>query len=687
MLIVNGQNIKKYHGAQLVLEDVAFEIHQGERIGLVGRNGSGKSTLLRLISKMEKPDEGQLTVRKDTRIGYLAQIPTEWESGTVYDVLAASFQEVLECRANMTELEQRMSSPDVMSDEKQLDQLLKRYSQQQERFEREGGYELDARIDQVANGLRIAREFYERSFTSLSGGEKTKIALASQLIGKPDLLLLDEPTNHLDLFGVEWLEEYLTHYDGACFIVSHDRYFLDRVVTKIVELEDGESTTYLTSYSGYVKEKEVRLLQQFADYQEQQKVIKKMKETIKQLTEWGRVGGNEKFFRRAASMQKALDRMEKLKRPVLDPKAAEFGLKLDDRSGRRVIRFDDVNKQYGDKVLLKRASGLLEYGEKVMLVGHNGSGKTTLLKMILGEEQPDQGELELGARVDIGYLAQQEYPEDHKKSVLTYFCEEAKLEEGEARGRLAAYLFYGADVFKSVCSLSGGEWTRLRLALLVLRKPNLLILDEPTNHMDIASREALEEALEEFPGTVLAVTHDRYFMNRLSRKIWELDQGRITVYLGNFDDYKEKSAHLRENRIRESAAVGVRKSPSANAGARDAANAKVNAKANAIANEDARANAMARDSKIAAPRDSGNATAKNTADVAAPRGKSRSSSVFTREKLEKQIADGEAQLNNLDQRLENLAADELSQLWAEREAAQEMLDRLYEQWMQIEEQG
>ncbi|NRF94326.1 ABC-F type ribosomal protection protein [Paenibacillus frigoriresistens] len=681
MLIINGQNIKKYHGAQLVLEDVTFEIHQGERVGLVGRNGSGKSTLLRLISKMEKPDEGQLTVRKDTRIGYLAQIPTEWESGTVYDVLASSFQGILECRANMTELEQRMSSSEVMSDEKQLDQLLKRYAHLQERFEREGGYELDARIDQVANGLRIAREVYERSFASLSGGEKTKIALASQLIGKPDLLLLDEPTNHLDLFGVEWLEDYLTHYDGACFIVSHDRYFLDRVVTKIVELEDGESTTYLTSYSGYVKEKEVRLLQQFADYQEQQKVIKKMKETIKQLTEWGRVGGNEKFFRRAASMQKALDRMEKLKRPVLDPKAAEFGLKLDDRSGRRVIRFEDVNKRYGDKVLLQRASGLLEYGEKVMLVGSNGSGKTTLLRMILGEEQPDQGELELGARVDIGYLAQQEYPEDHKKSVLTYFCEEAKLEEGEARGRLAAYLFYGADVFKSVSSLSGGEWTRLRLALLVLRKPNLLILDEPTNHMDIASREALEEALEEFPGTVLAVTHDRYFMNRLSRKIWELDQGRITVYLGNFDDYKEKSAQLRENRIRESAAVGLRKS--AGAGARDGANANTSTITSAMARN--AESASPRASRSAALSNSASATAKNTANVA-QRGKSKSSSVFTRERLEKQIADGEAQLNNLDQRLENLAADELSQLWTEREVAQEMLDRLYEQWMQMEEQ-
>lgn len=637
MLIINGQNMKKYHGAQLVLADVTFEIHQGERIGLVGRNGSGKSTLLRLISKMEKPDEGLLTVRKDTRIGYLAQIPTEWERGTVYDVLAASFAELLACRAAMTELEQRMSDSSAIGE---LDQLLRRYAQLQERFEREGGYELDARIDQVASGLRIAREVYGRDFASLSGGEKTKIALASQLIGKPDVLLLDEPTNHLDLYGVEWLEEYLTHYEGACFIVSHDRYFLDRVVTKIVELEDGESSTYLTSYTGYMKEKEVRLLQQFADYQEQQKVIKKMKETIKQLMEWGRVGGNEKFFRRAASMQKALDRMEKLKRPVLDPKAAEFGLKVDDRSGKRVIVFDEVSKQYGDKVLLRRASGLLEYGEKVMLLGHNGSGKTTLLRMLLGEVQPDGGELEIGARVDIGYLAQQEYPEDQKKTVLAYFCEEARMEEGEARGRLAAYLFYGADVFKPVSSLSGGEWTRLRLALLVLRKPNLLILDEPTNHMDIASREALEEALEEFPGTVLAVTHDRYFMNRLSQKIWELDQGRITVYLGSFDDYKAKSAQLRAAQAREADAAPVTKSTGAGL--------------------------------------------KAAAAKAEPREKSRSTAAFARERLERDIAEVEARLGELDQALENPAAEELSRLWAEREAAQGALDQLYAEWIQLE---
>jgi ATP-binding cassette subfamily F protein 3 len=635
MLIVNGQNIKKYHGAQLVLEDITFEIHQGERVGLVGRNGSGKSTLLRLIAKMEKPNEGQLTVRKDTGIGYLAQIPSAWESFTVYDVLAASFEALLACRVTMHELEAQMSSPSVMNDEKQMDQLLKRYAQLQERFEREGGYELDARIDQVANGLRIAKDFYERSFASLSGGEKTKITLASQLIGKPDLLLLDEPTNHLDLSGVEWLEEYLKHYDGACIIVSHDRYFLDLVVTKIVELEDGESTIYHASYSGYVKEKEVRLLQQFAEYQEQQKVIKKMKETIKQLIEWGRIGGNEKFFRRAFSMQKALDKMEKLKRPVLDPKAAEFGLKPEDRSGRRVLRFENVTKRYGDKVLLHQAKGALEYGEKVMLVGHNGSGKTTLLKMLLGEVQPDGGELELGARVDIGYLAQQAYPADDKKSVLAYFCEETKLEEGAARSRLAAYLFYGADVFKSVSSLSGGEWTRLRLALLVLRKPNLLILDEPTNHMDIVSREALEDALEEFPGTILAVTHDRYFMNRLACKIWELDKGKITVYLGDFDAYKAKSGEL-------------------------------------CAQEELRAEERRVVDKAKQPEASG---ANRVKPAVAP----------AKSALEKTIASIEAQLANLDLQLqqesETLTPAELVELWKKREDVQGQLDALYEQWM------
>ncbi|GMX62789.1 ABC-F family ATP-binding cassette domain-containing protein [Paenibacillus elgii] len=642
MMIVNCQNIKAYHGAQLVLEDVNLDIQQGERIGLIGRNGSGKSTLLQLIAGLLRPDAGQLSVRKGTRIGYLTQIPAEFEGRTVYDVLALGHQELLECRLKMAELEKLMSEPSASDSPDRLAGWLEQYAALQEKFEREGGYELDAVIERVADGLRIDRGSYTQTYATLSGGEKTRINLASQLIRKPELLLLDEPTNHLDLHGVEWLEDYLTQYDGSCLIVSHDRYFLDRVVTKIVELEDGESQSYFANYTGYMKEKEARLLQQFADYQEQQKKIKKMTETIKQLEAWGRIGGNEKFFRRAASMQKALDRMEKLKRPVLEAKSADFGLTQAERSGRKVVTLEGIGKSYGSRKLLDRVDGALAYGDKVVLIGKNGSGKSTLVKLILGEDAVDEGRFEWGARVDIGYLAQQEYPDGPKKSVLDYFRSEAGLEEGEARGILAKYLFYGPDVFKSVNLLSGGEWTRLRLALLVLRKPNLLLLDEPTNHLDIASREALEEALETFPGTVLAISHDRYFINRLAGRIWELDHGRITVYLGNFDEYLEK----RKQRGGSGVQSGAAASP-----------ANVKAKAAVPAAAQGRTNG---------------------------RGKTPDRS-RERDTLERSIAQAEERLAALDAAMQEQEGGTdallLSERWAEREAVQEELDCLYEQWL------
>ncbi|MBP3962197.1 ribosomal protection-like ABC-F family protein [Paenibacillus lignilyticus] len=634
MIMVNGQHIKKYYGAKLVLEDVTFEVHEGERVGLVGRNGSGKSTLISLIAKLSKPDEGQLTIRKDTKIGYLAQIPAAWDDGTVYDVLASGYAELLACKAQMTKLEQEMS--DSGTGEKRLEQLLREYSVLQERFQNEGGYELDAKIDAVTTGLLIPREMYERRYGTLSGGEKTKIGLAAQLISKPELLLLDEPTNHLDLQGVQWLESFLNGYDGSCLIVSHDRMFLDQVVTKIIDIEDGEAVTYHSNYSGYVKEKEAQLLQQFAEYQEQQKVIKKMKETIKQLQEWGRVGGNEKFFRRAASMQKALDRMERVKRPVLDPKGAEFQLQLADRSGKRVVEFQGISKSYGDRKLMHEVNGMLLYGEKIMLLGPNGAGKTTLFKLILGTEGQDSGTIDIGARVDIGYLAQQQYPADDKKNVLAYFREAAGMEEGEARSHLARYLFTQGEVFKSVSQLSGGEWTRLRLALLILKKPNLLLLDEPTNHMDIASREALEDALEEFPGTILAISHDRYFINRLANKVWELDRAKLTVYLGAYDEYAEKRKQLRTDESAQPAMV-----------------------------------------KEAAPVKRNQAAANLHAAV--------SSKQPNTERLEQQISQFEARLVEMDAELneksEQFAVDELAQRWREREQVQEQLNELYTKWM------
>lgn len=544
MNMINVQKLTQYHGAHLVLDQISFEIQEGEKVALIGGNGSGKSTLMRLLAGLDQPNEGQMAIKKGTKIGYLEQIPSHMDSWTVLDVLEQGLSHLKDYRSEMTELERKMSDPDIAGNAGQLDRVLRKYSALQERFETEGGYELEASIDKIATGLQIPKSEYGLAFGSLSGGEQTRVVLASQLIVQPDLLLLDEPTNHLDLARTEWLEEFLREYPGTCVMISHDRYFLDRVVSKTIELEDGEAFTAQGGYTTFMKDKEERLLQQFADYQEQQKVIKKMKESIKQLEEFGRIGGNEKFFKRAASMRRALERMERVKRPVLERRQADFELNPQDRSGRRVAYFDQVKVSYGNQAVLRGASGLIEFGEKIALMGSNGSGKTTLFKVLLGKLTPDSGSLEWGSRVDVGYLAQQEEPDNPKETVLQYFREKAGVEEGEARGILARYLFYGAAVFRSVGQLSGGEWTRLRLALLIHQKPNLLLLDEPTNHLDIASREALEDALQGYAGTVLAISHDRYFVNQVSRKVWDLNQGKLTVYHGNYDDFRDKKDRL-----------------------------------------------------------------------------------------------------------------------------------------------
>ncbi|HWI66741.1 MAG TPA: ABC-F family ATP-binding cassette domain-containing protein, partial [Symbiobacteriaceae bacterium] len=575
---------------------------------------------------------------KRARIGYLPQVPVDREGLTVYEVLSLGYRDLLACREQMLQLEAEMAALEHSAGSREMEKLLKTYAEQQERFHRDGGYEMDANIQQVAQGLRIPAEQFARAYATLSGGEKTKVGLASLLIERPTILLLDEPTNHLDTAGVEWLETFLSTYAGTCLIVSHDRYFLDRVVTRVVELEDGEAEIYHSNYSGYVREKEERLLQQFSDFQEQQKRIKKMEETIRQLQEWGKIGGNNKFFRRAASMQKALDRMERVKRPVLDRRAADFDLQERDRSGREVVKIAGLRKQYGNRVLLNEIDAALLYGEKAVLMGPNGTGKSTLFKLLLGQTQPDGGTAELGARVEIGYLAQEDQP-NSAKTVLQLFCEEASLETGEGRARLARYLFYGEDVFKAVSNLSGGEWTRLRLALLMHRKPNLLLLDEPTNHLDIASREALEEALEEFPGTVLAISHDRYFVNRIAQRIWELEDGCLTAYLGNYDDYRETRERLRLAQAQKPAVTAA-------------------------------APVKARPARAPA---GGGGAAKRAKALA-----------------EQAIADAEQRLAALEIALEQAQAatdvERLATLWSERETVRANLDELYERWLELEDE-
>lgn len=664
MIMISAQQLTQYHGAHLVLDGITFEIMEGDRVALIGRNGSGKTTLMRLMARMNKPDEGQLMIKKDTRMGYVAQVPEGLDDHTVLDVLSLGFKELMICRSQMKEMEQQMSDPACAADPNQLERLLKRYAALQEQFEREGGYEMDARIDQVADGLDIAKAHYEWRFGSLSGGEQTRVVLASQLIVKPDLLLLDEPTNHLDLERVEWLEGFLREYSGTIVLISHDRYFLDRVVNRTLELEDGEAETSAGGYTEYMKVKEQRLLQQFEEFKEQQKVIKKMKETIRQLEEWGRIGGNEKFFRRAASMRKAIERMEQVKRPVLERRNAEFDVRPTDRTGKRVAVLEQVEKSYGEREILCGISGLLEYGDKIALIGRNGSGKTTLFKLLLGDEQPNAGKLEWGARVDVGYLAQQEEPTNPKLNVLEYFRLEAGVEEGEARGILARYLFYGADVFRSVGQLSGGEWTRLRLALLVQRKPNVLLLDEPTNHLDIASREALEESLVDFEGTVLAISHDRYFVNRLASRVWELEDGQMNAYLGDYEAYREKKLELQARAAEAGQDTAGGAVPSGR-----------NPKSEMKSGMTTASSGTVRSGKK--PEATSVATASND--------RSGNGNQPSSEKLEQTLARLEAQIQVLDQQLETVKNNplELEQIWHDREQLSAEYNDVLAQWAEL----
>ncbi|PTX59111.1 ATPase subunit of ABC transporter with duplicated ATPase domains [Melghirimyces profundicolus] len=545
-MLCAANQVGKMLGGNWVLEDVRFQIGPGERVGLVGPNGCGKTTLLRLLAGMETPDRGDIFIGKEARTGYLEQVPGTDPAATVWDALRAPFEGVLRLEKRMERLAAEMADPGLAPAE--LDRVMKRYESCQEDFEKRGGYETEARIRRVAHGLNLSEGMLARPFGSLSGGEKTKIGLAQILLSEADLLLLDEPTNHLDLMAIEWLEEYLSQYRGAVLVVSHDRCFLDRVVNRVIDLEGGESQVYPGNYSAFIREKEERLLAEFQAYQEQQKKIKKMKETIKRLREWANRANppNAGLHRRAASMEKALERMERLDRPVLERKKIDLTFQLDQRSGQDVFRCEEVYKEYGEDLILDGVNLLVRSGERVAIVGENGSGKSTLLRILLGMETADLGKVAVGPSVKVGCLSQQGWEGDPGQSVLDAFREEVPVEEGEARHRLARFLFCGYDVYRRVGDLSGGERIRLRLAQLMHRDLNALILDEPTNHLDIDSREVLEDALERFQGTVLAVSHDRYFLNKLFAPVCWLEKGKLTRYEGNYDEARRKRAVLQE---------------------------------------------------------------------------------------------------------------------------------------------
>ncbi len=544
MIICAVSSIDKGYGGTKIFETLSFDVQEGQRIGLVGPNGTGKTTILKLISGEEDIDGGAIHTKKGLSIGYLSQIPNFDKEVTGHLVLLQAFENLVKKEVRMKELESRMMVSS--KEQKVLTNELEEYGHIQEEFTRLGGYEMDSTLMSVANGLGI-KSLLEQPFHLMSGGEKTKICLGLILLQKPNLLLLDEPTNHLDIDAIEWLEEYIRTENLTTLIVSHDRYFLDQVVTDIYDLDEGVVVCYHGNYSRFIKEKEKRLIEQFSAYQEQQKKIKKMKDAIRRLRQWANEGNppNEKFYRKAKSMEKALERMEKLKRPILEKK--KMGLELDtsDRSGKDVFVYEGISQSFGSKLLITNFSFTLHHKERVAIVGKNGTGKSTLLKMVLGELKPTLGTVRVGSNVKIGYLSQYIFENLDNQIVIEAFRERVSMTEGDARNVLARFLFYGPAVYKKISSLSGGERMRLRLAQLMYQDVNVLILDEPTNHLDIDSREVLEETLQDFEGSILCVSHDRYFLSQLFSKTLWLDEGKLTLYLGNYEESKQKRSQLK----------------------------------------------------------------------------------------------------------------------------------------------
>ncbi|MGP1907016.1 ribosomal protection-like ABC-F family protein [Metabacillus sp. JX24] len=532
MTICSVQGLTKSYGSQLIFEKLSFEINEGEKIGFTGRNGTGKTTIFKCLSGIEQPDEGTIAIKKGKKIGYLAQIPVFHDGATVEDVLREGFSELTELAAELSDLEMKMAEA---KDPHLLERVMERYGSCRQQFELLGGYEMDAKVQAVACGLKL-QELLNEKFQAISGGEKTKVSLGMILLKQPDILLLDEPTNHLDIAAVEWLETYLKEYKGTVVVISHDRAFLDEVAGKILDLEGGEVTVYHHNYSGFIIQKQKKLLAEFQAYQDQQKKIKKMKEAIKRLKEWANQANppNEGLHKRARNMERALMRMEKLKRPVLQHKKMDLSFEGTDRSGKRVVSLNGASKAFGDRTILEEISLDIQYKDRTAIVGENGSGKSTLLKMVMGQIEPDSGAVKIGSSVKIGYLSQQLMLGDTDMSIIDFFREDVNASEEEARHILAGFMFYGPAVFKKMKHTSGGERMRIQLAKLMQQDLNVLILDEPTNHLDIDSREVLEDAIEQFEGTILAVSHDRFFLNKLFTKTCWIHQQKLFSFEGNY---------------------------------------------------------------------------------------------------------------------------------------------------------
>ncbi len=536
-MILACQNINKAFGTNVILKDASFHIEEKEKAAIVGINGAGKSTLLKIIMKQIPADSGEVILAKDRTIGYLAQHEAVSSGNTIYEELLEVKQDIFELERHIRTLELQMKSQSGG----ELEQTLELYNRLNTEFEQKNGYACKSEIVGVLKGLGFTEDEFSKQVDTLSGGQKTRVALGKLLLAKPDLILLDEPTNHLDMQSIAWLENFLINYSGAVIIVAHDRYFLNRVVSKVIEIDHAKATTFLGNYSAYSEKKAQLRDSQLKAWMNQQREIKHQQEVINKLKSFNR----EKSIKRAESREKMLEKMEVLDRP--DTEVQELKLSLEPRfpSGNDVLRVEGLAKSFGDHTLFTDLDFEIKRGERVALIGNNGTGKTTILKIINELLAADAGSFTLGSKVCIGYYDQEHHVLHMEKTLFEEISDDyPTLTNTEIRNVLAAFLFTGDDVFKRISDLSGGERGRVSLAKLMLSEANFLILDEPTNHLDILSKEILEQALNRYTGTVFYVSHDRYFINQTATRILELTGNTLVNYIGNYDYYLEKKDEL-----------------------------------------------------------------------------------------------------------------------------------------------
>ena len=615
MVDISVNNLTKFFViGENLLQGLSFEIQEGERVAILGRNGCGKTTLFRILTKEIDFDEGEVYVNPNKRLGLISQSPIFPEGYNVEDVLRSAYRELHQVQKKMRQLENMMQAGATESQ-------LREYDGLSSRFQAGGGYEMDVEVDKICNGLGISQEQRSQEFASLSGGEKTRVNLARLLLEKTDILLLDEPTNHLDLNSVEWLENYIKAFKGTVLAISHDRYFIDQIAQRVIEIVDGHAEFYSGNYSFYMDEKQARFDLQMKQYEQEQAKLKQLGYTVERMKGWGI--NNRTLYRRAMSIQHRMERIKRTERPKAErTMKATFGEK--DFSGDVVFKMKNVSKGFGERTLFSDVNLNVEAGERIALLGDNGTGKSTFIKCLLGEEDCT-GKIQFGPTVKWGYLPQIIHFDHPERSLYETMLYEKNCTPQTARDRLGAFMFQGEDVFKSVGNLSGGEQSRLRLCMLMDEKINLLILDEPTNHLDIASREWVEAAIEEFEGVLLFVSHDRYFIEKFAERIWLLEDGTIRDFRCGYQKYRSILEH-------EAAAKQVVKLP-----------------------------------------------AKEKKEK--PKGGTKDSDKLVR-KLEREIEKQEAAIAAMDEKIQAAAADyqELSRLMEEKEAAEEQLMALMEQW-------